>query len=104
MESYIFQLMTCWNRAGTLSEKRNHFRGREDAMTTQMLFTLVASLAGLAGITYGLWVIGRGQITLQRGGTTETITGRAAQRIGILIVIGAMSVTLVNLLVLRPLF
>jgi hypothetical protein len=104
MEGYIFQLMTWWNQAGTLSENAIHFRRREDWMTTQMLFTLVASLAGLAGIAYGLWVIGHGQIKLQRGVTTETITGRAAQRIGILIVIGAMSITLVNLLVLRPLF
>jgi hypothetical protein len=73
-------------------------------MTTQMLFTLVVSLAGLVGITHGLWVIGRGQITLQRGVMTETITGGAAQRIGILMVIGAISITVVNLLVLRPLF
>ncbi len=73
-------------------------------MTTQLLFTLVVSLGGLAGITYGLWVVGRRQITLQRGVTTETITGRAAQRIGILIVVGAISITMVNLLVLRPLF
>ena len=73
-------------------------------MTTQLLFTLVVSLTGLAGITYGLWVVGRGQITVQRGVTTETITGRAAQRIGMLIVIGATSITLVSLLVLRPLF
>ena len=73
-------------------------------MTTQMLFTLIVSLAGLAGISYGLWVIRRGQITLQRGVTTETITGRAAQRIGMLIVIGAIGITLVNLFILRPLF
>ena len=51
-------------------------------MTTQLRCTRGARLAGLAGIIYGLWVIGRGQITLQRGVTTETITGRAAQRIG----------------------
>ena len=73
-------------------------------MTTQMLFTLVVILAGLAGISYGLWVIRRSQITLQRGATTETVTGPHAQRIGILIVIGAITITLVNLVILRPLF
>jgi hypothetical protein len=73
-------------------------------MTTQMLFKLVVSLAGLAGIAYGLWVIRCGQITLQRGVPTEMIPGRVAQRFGILIVIGAISITVANLLVLRPLF
>jgi hypothetical protein len=72
-------------------------------MTTQMFFTLIVSVGGLAGITYGLWVLKHGQITLRRGTRTETYTGRAAQRIGILIVIGAISITLVDLLVVRPL-
>jgi len=76
----------------------------EDKMTTQMLFTLIVSLAGLAGISYGVWVVRCSQITLRRGTITETITGRAAQRLGMLIVLGAIGITLVNLLVLRPLF
>ena len=73
-------------------------------MTTQMLFTLFVSVAGLAGITYGVWVVRSSKITVRRGTLTETITGPAARRLGMLIVLGAIGITLVNLLVLRPLF
>jgi hypothetical protein len=76
----------------------------EDEMTTQMLFTALMSAGGLAGIINGLWVIRCSKITLRRGATIETITGRAAQRLGMLIVLGAISITLVGLLVLRPMF
>jgi len=73
-------------------------------MTTQMLFTLIVSVAGLAGIGYGAWAIRSRKMTLHRGPSSETITGRAAQRLGMLIVLAAIGITLVNLLVLRPLF
>jgi hypothetical protein len=73
-------------------------------MTTQMFFTVVVSVAGLAGIIYGLWVIKQGEMTLRRGTTTETITGRAARRIGVLIVIGAITITVIDLIVVRPMF
>src|SRR5215217_4990857 len=84
--------------------KRDRLCRVEDEMTTQMLFTVIVSLAGLAGMAYGLWVVRRAQITLRRGATTERITGPAARRMGLLIFIGAIGITLVGLLVFRPLF
>ena len=77
-------------------------------MTVQMLFTILVLLGGIAGISYGLWIIKTSRVKVYRRTgittTTTTLTGAAARRFGIGILVGASFITLINLIFIRPLF
>lgn len=77
-------------------------------MTVQMLFTILTLLGGIAGISYGLWIIRTSRVKVYRRTgsktTTTTLTGSAARRFGIGIFMGASFITLINLIFIRPLF
>ncbi|MEM8532624.1 MAG: hypothetical protein AAGF95_17400 [Chloroflexota bacterium] len=80
-------------------------------MTSQMLlmlFMILTLFAGIAGFSYGLWIIKTSRVKVYRrkGITTSTttLTGAAARRVGIVLVVGASFITLINLIFISSLF